>query len=57
MTFRWRWIGVLGGLVLIGSVRDAADQSLWRGLVVARNSAARRTTVTPTLIPSPWRMP
>ena len=37
MTFRRRWIGigVLGGLVLIGSVRDAADQSLWRGLVVA----------------------
>ena len=38
MTFRRRWIGigVLGGLVLIGSVRDAADQSLWRGLVVAQ---------------------
>ena len=35
MTFRWRWIGVLGGLVLIGSGRDAADQSLWRGLLVA----------------------
>ena len=36
MTFRRRWIGigVLGGLVLIGSVRDAADQSLWRGVVV-----------------------
>ena len=32
---RWIEIGVLGGLVLIGSMRDASDQSLWRGLVVA----------------------
>ena len=32
---RWLGIGVLGGLVLIGSVRETAAQRLWSGVVVA----------------------
>ena len=32
---RWLGIGVLGGLVLIVSVRETAAQRLWSGVVVA----------------------
>ena len=33
---RWLGIGVLGSLVLIGSVRETAAQRLWNGVVVAQ---------------------
>ena len=54
---RWLGIGVLGSLVLIGSVRETAAQRLWNGVVVAQEDRCAPYDRDTYPYPSPWRMP